>query len=315
MAYTGGILGRMRVIKVALEGTGANRGTKVAGTQAIRVFDPVINPTTTNEERRDDGLYRGPSLGSGIVGEHSGTCTFDLELRGTGAAGLELGLAILLQACAFEQTAEVYQVHSDHSADRTVSIDVWEGGRKKGLAGASGNVSFAGVVGGRMFLKFEFSGIWQAPIDEALPAFAPSTATPMFIQSGTFTLGSAALYIANIALDMGCEVVPRRSAAGVSGIAYYMIPEITPKLTIDPETDLVANYDFYGLWLAGTPAAVSLVLTDGAAIVLDTVTFTLPSVRCEDIKEGDRDKIAIENWTGVCQHSASGNDSVAIEVT
>ena len=310
MASTAPLLTRMRVIKVILETT---KGTKLAGTSAMTVFDLEINPTATFEDRRDVGLYRGPSLASGIVSGRTGKCSFKTELRGTGEAGLEAGLAILLQACGFKKTSESYQVHSGPADDKTISIDVWEHGQKKGLAGASGNVKFGGVVGERMFLDFEFSGTWQAVVDEALPAFSPSTTTAMFIQNGTFTIDSKPLKIGNFELDMGCEVVPRRDVAGVGGIAYHMIPDFAPVLTIDPESDNVAYHDFYGLWLAGTPAAASLVLTDGAAVPLDTVTFTLPSVICKEISEGDRDKIAVENYVGQCQHSA-GNDSVTIEV-
>jgi len=311
MALSAPLLYRKRVIKVASETV---RGTKVAGTQALEVFDLEINPTGPFQERRDTGLYRGPSLRSGIVGERSGKCSFKAELRGTGANGLEAGLAILLQACGFKKTSESYAVHSSHADDKTISIDLWQDGAKKGLAGASGNVTFGGVVGDRMFLTFAFSGIWQLKTDEALPAFSPSTTTPMFIQSGTFTLATQAIKIANFELDMGCDVVPRRDAAGVGGIAYYMIPDYTPIVKIDPEADLVTGYDFYGNWLAGTPAAIVLAVNDGAAAPIDVVTFTLPSVLPKEISEGERTGVQIENWQGVCQHS-SGNDSVTIAVT
>lgn len=306
MALSAPLLTRKRVIKVILE---AEKGTKIAATAAVLVFDLDIKPTAPFEERKGSGLYRGHSV-AGIHGERSGSCSFGAELRGTGAGGMDAGLAILLQACGLAKTMEVYQVHSTHSADKTISIDVWEDGVKKGLAGASGNVTFEGDVGKRMMCNFEFSGVWQAPIDEALPAYAPGTTTPLRLQGGTFTLATQSIKIGKFSLNMGCNVIPRMDVDAAGGIAYFMLTDYDPVLSIDPEADLVAGYDYYGSWLAGTEAAVSLAVTDGT----DTVTFTLPKVQYREIAEGDRDGIQIYDITGQCNHSA-GNDSVAIAVT
>ena len=303
MALSAPRLRRKRVIKVALEDP---RGTKVAGTQAILVFDLEINPTAPFEERKGTGLYRGHTV-TGVLGERTGTCSFKAELRGNGASGMETGLAILLQACGLAKTLEVFQVHSDHTNDKTISIDVWEDGRKKGLAGCSGNVTFEGEFGKRMFCNFEFSGIWQAPIDEALPAYAPLSTAPMLMQGGTFTLATEEIKISRLSLNMGSNPVPRADVAAAGGIAYFMVTDYDTVITIDPEADLVAGYDFYGIWLAGTEAAVSLILSDGT----DKVTFTIPKVQYREIREGDRDGIEIEEITGQCNHS-SGDDSVAI---
>ena len=306
MALSAPLLARKRVIKVKIE---AEKGTKIAGDQALLVFDLDIKPTAPWEERKGTGLWRGHA-NKGVLGERSGTCSFKVELRGTGSHGLEAGLAILLQACGFKKTSESYGMHSTHSDDKTISIDVWEDGVKKGLAAASGEVSFEGEAGKRMMLNFEFSGIWQAPIDEALPAFAPSTTTPLRMQGGTFTLATLAIKIAKFNLKMGNNVVARGSVAAAGGIAYYMITDYDPELSIDPEADLVGGYDINGVWLAGTTAAVSLVVTDGT----DVVTFTIPALNYKEIPEGDREGIQIYDVTGACIHS-TGNDAVTIAVT
>jgi len=306
MALSAPLLTRKRVIKVKLEIT---KGTKVAGDQAIYVEDLEINSTSPYTSRKGTGLYRGTKE-KGILGARSGQATFKAELRGSGSHGMEAGLAILLQACGLAKTTEVFQVHSTHSSDKTISIDVWEDGKKKGLAGASGNVVFEGEQGGRMMCNFTFDGVWQAPIDEALPAYAPSTTTPMRLQGGTFTLATLAIKIGKFSLDMGCAVVPRYDVVAAGGIAYYMITDYDSVVSMDPEADLVGGYDYYGIWLAGTEAAVSLALTDGT----DIVTFTLPKVQYKELKEGDREGIQIYDLTGECHHS-SANDSITIAVT
>lgn len=308
MALSAPLLTRKRVIKVTIETT---KGTKVAGTQALLVFDLDIKGTAPFVERKGTGLYRGHSE-TGILEERSGTCAFKAELRATAGTpnAMEAGLAMLLQACGLKQTVQVYQVHSTPADDKTISIDVWEDGVKKGLAGAMGNVTFEGQAGKRVMCNFEFSGIWQAPVDEALPAYAPSSDTPMRVQGGTFTLGAESIKIANFSLNMGNNVVMRGDVDGVGGIAHYMITDYDTVLSIDPEADLVAGYDFNGIWLAGTEAAVSLALTDGT----NTATFTIPKFQQREIPGGDRDGIQTYEVVGQCNHD-SGNDAVAIAVT
>ncbi|GAH27751.1 unnamed protein product, partial [marine sediment metagenome] len=106
-------------------------------------------------------------------------------------------------------------------------------------------------------------------------------------------------------------VVPRLDVDAVGGIAYYMITDYDgPILSIDPEADLIDGYDYNKIWLAGTEAAVSLILTDGT----DSIAFTIPKVQYREIPEGDREGIQIYDITGQCNHD-SGDDAVAIAVT
>ena len=303
MALSAPLLTRKRVIKVLLETT---KGEKIAATSAVLVFDLDIHPTSPFEERKGSGLYRGHTV-KGVLGERSGVCSFRTELRANGSGGMDAGLAVLLQACGLKKTSETYQVHSTHADDETISIDIWEDGVKKGLAGVSGNVTFEGEVGKRLFCNFEFSGVWQVPTDEGMPAYSPGSASPMLLQGGTFTLAGESIKIGKFSLDMGTNPVPRMDVDAVGGIAYFMITDYDSVISIDPEADKIAGYDYHGVWLAGTEAAVSLVLNDGT----DQVTFTLPKVQYREITPGDRGGIQIYDITGQCNPS-SGNDNVAI---
>lgn len=303
MVLSAPLLTRKRVIKVVLE---SPKGSKAAGTEAILVFDLEINPTSPFEERKGSGLYRGHTV-KGVHGERSGVCSFKCELRANGSGGMDAGLAILLQACGLKKTSETYQVHSTHASDETISIDVWEDGVKKGLGGASGNVTFEGDTGKRMFCNFEFSGVWQAPVDDALPAYAPGSTAPMLIQGGTFTLAGESIKIGRFSLNMGTNPIPRMDVDSTGGIAYYAITDYNSVIGLDPEADLVAGYDYHAAWLAGTEVAVSLIVNDGT----DKVTFTIPKVQYRELAEGDREGIQIYDLTGQCNPS-SGNDNVAI---
>jgi len=300
------LLTRKTVIKVKLEAT---KGTKIATDQALLVFDLAIKPTAPYEARKGTGLYLGHNA-AGVLGERSGTCSFKTELRSNGSAGMETGLAILLQGAGLAKSTESYAQHSSFAGQNTISIDVWQDGVKFGLAGAMGTCKLTGQVGQRIFCEFEFFGVWQAATDEALPAFSPSATTPMLLQGGTFTIDAAARGISKVELDLGNEVVMRPSVAAAGGIAHYLITDYDPSISIDPEADLVATYDFNGKWLDGTEAAIVLAATDGT----DTVTITLPKVQIKDLAGGDRNGIAMYEYVGQCNNNGA-TPAITIAVT
>ena len=298
------LLTRKRVIKLVAE---AEKGTKIAGTEDARVYDPVIKPTASFVQRKGTGLYLG-NTETGVLGPRSGSLSFGTEMRSDGSAGLDTALAILLTGCGFKQTLEVYNLHSTHSDQKTLSFDLWIEGLKKGLGGAMGNVTIEGEVGGRVMCNFEFSGVWQAPAPVAFPAYAPGTGSPAYLRSATLTLAGASVKISKFSLNMGCEVVPLNDQAAAGGIAYYLITDYDPVITLDPQEDTASA--IYAAWLAGTEVAVSLALSSGD----DTITIAAPKVQYKELSEGDQSGVATNEITGQCKHSA-GNDAVTITVT
>jgi len=300
------MLARKKVIQAKLE---TEKGTKeTEGFTDIRIFDPDIRPSSPFEPRRGSGKYLGNSV-AGIVQERSGIFTCSTELRGNGTDAMDAGLSVLLQCCGLKNTAESYQVSSVVANHKTCTIQVFEDGKKKVLYGAMGNLTFEGDTGKRMMCNFEFTGIWDAPVDEELPAFSPGTEPPPILASGTFSIG-AARKVSRVSLNMGNEVVLRMDINAASGIAHAVIVDNDPVMSCDLEAELVAAYDINGIWLAGTEAAVSLVLGSGAG---KQITFTIPKFQYREIPEGNRDGILTYDITGQCNHD-SGDDAVKVAV-
>jgi len=304
MALSAPLLTRKKTLMVKIE---SGKGTYAAGDQAILAFDLAINPTAPFEERRGTGIYRGVS-NAGFHGLKTGTCSFTTELRGTGSGGMEAGLAILLQACGLKKTSEVYQVQSTHTADSTISIDVWEDGVVKSLGGASGNVVFEGEAGNRMMCRFDFTGIWQDPVAGNAPSLTTlSTTNPLLVKGGSFSLDANSIKIGKYNLDMKNTITVRKDAGSASGIAYCMITDYSPTISCDPEADLIAGYDYDLHRRDGTLSAITLEVDNQT----DQVTFSTPKVQITDLKEGDREGIQIYDYTGVAVHNA-GDNSVVI---
>jgi hypothetical protein len=96
-------------------------------------------------------------------------------------------------------------------------------------------------------------------------------------------------------------------ANAATGVAYFIVADVDPTISFDPQAELVANYDINGIWLAGTTAVIVLALTGGG----DTVTLTMPVVQYREVPEGNRDGVQIYDATGqVC--NSSGDDAITI---
>jgi hypothetical protein len=176
-----------------------------------------------------------------------------------------------------------------------------------------GKMKWIGEPGaGRIVVDCEFSGYWIAPTAGSLPTVAYSTRAPISwgYSTNAFTLATESIKISKFEWDFGNNVTPRHQNGR---ILNYCVSDRDPTLTIDPEADLVAGYDLYGAWLAGTEVAVSLAVTDAS----DTHTLTIPKFQYRPPKEGERDGILIDEVTGQCNISVinTGDDEWSLAVT
>ena len=175
------------------------------------------------------------------------------------AAGtLGSGLDEVLKACGFALTSTTYAPAATLAAQKTVSIDVWEDGVKKGLAGAMGTLTLEIETGKRVMLNVELSGIWQTPVDEELPAFAPNASAVLHARGGAFTVATGEKLISRASIECGQQVTPRYDINAASGVKHYSVTDFDPTIGFDPESELVAAYDINGIWLAGTESAIVL---------------------------------------------------------
>ncbi len=306
MALSAPLLTRIRVGQVKIEAT---KGTaESAGLTDLLAFDVECNPTAPFQERKGSGKSLGHSA-VGVIGERTGTCNFRVELREDGAADMDAGIKILLQCCGLDESTKVYTPCSVHATLETCTIMVFMDGTKKVLRGCMGNFTIEGEAGKQIFLNFEFMGVWVAPTDAALPTFAPSAELPLMLESATFTLGGESIKFNTFTFNAGNVLIPRADVDAVGGIAYYMIGDRDPTFECDAEFDKIAGFDYYGKWLAGTTAAVSLAM--GA-----TITLAIPKLQFREVPESDRDGIATLDITGQCIHNAidSGDDEYSITV-
>jgi hypothetical protein len=180
------------------------------------------------------------------------------------------------------------------------------------IAGARGTLSFGGAVGEGCMMNCTFTGVQDAVTDTAIitPTYQSSVPVPMM--GMTFTIhGVATAFCQAFSVDLGMTVVPRQDFVKTSGYASVILGDRVPVCNFVIEKPLVASKDWYGIWAAGTEAAVSLVLGSTAGNI---ITIGMPKFQITNITEQDDNGRAMLSIDGKLNLS-TGDDELTIALT
>lgn len=246
---------------------------------------------------------------------------FKVELMGCTAAFSAINLPAIdpyLRACGFAATLDVtggtekvtYKPASTGVPSLTMAV--YSDGVRKLLTGARGAVKFSGNVGEQMFAEFDFVGAYNAVTDAAILAPTFPTHLPPLLTAANLLIGAFAPVVKSINFDLANKLAPREDMNAPSGYKSFMITDRDPSGHFDPEMELVATYNWYGLWAAGTSATLSM----GAvgAVQYNKVKFTSPAIVTTKVGEGDREGLEVADTTFQLAQG-TGDDELVIEFT
>lgn len=232
-----------------------------------RVFDPQISLTVETDEA-------GTHVASGHHGEtpmttgiQTAQITFSIRCAWSGAVATEPDWSKFLKGCgaknvAYTTTGIGYQPLKDNDA-ATLSFffyDCQTGANPSAVLykvkGAMGNcVVGASGVGKPWIASFTFSGVVDSIIDvatAAIPiAMGMDTTCSDKMLSNIAYVGTVAEKISSFSLDFGNTVTPVFDQSSSAGVAYYMITDRKPRLSMNPLAQLVATRDVFGQLSSG----------------------------------------------------------------
>ena len=128
---------------------------------------------------------------------------------------------------------------------------------------------------------------------------------PPAFQGATFSLGSFSPKLSKVSIALGAKVEMRQDITNAAGLIAAIITDRKVTGKLDPEMTLVASYDQFGIWLAGTPGALTLTFGSGGT----GMTIAAPVVQYSAIKEGKRNGLVISNEDFICTQNGSAVDS------
>jgi hypothetical protein len=309
---------RIRVLAAKAETTPGTVIGAAAADAVFNAYDYRIDPIP-------DMFHRDRQGGAGELKARQGTsaarCSFRTDLHSVTAASQPL--SVLLPACGWVDTAGTFSPKLGTPGTNgitTITLREDINGTKTLMRGCAGRWRMEFVAGRAVQVFWEFLGIWStaasattltSPVTDAT-IMSPSlnTASPLRFAASAMTLASSYTpRLSRLTLDCGNDVQMREDGGGgdVSGYSYAMIRNRVVNGSMDPEFDLIANRDWFGIWQAETEEALAFTLgTTGNAIA-----FAAPKLQMMSVSKGRRGDIEIVNVGFQCNPS-SGNDELTL---
>lgn len=290
-------LTRRNVILAKIESTYGTDPTPTVGSNAIRVIDLELKPMKPPVERpvQQENLARRPSK----LGEEFYEVNFKVEVVGSGSAGTAPRMGALMRACGMSELiitggSPVVKYRDRNTSFESITMYAYWGGRLHKIFGSIGNVKGICEAGKQMFLEFSFMGLKGAtPAVTSLPTNATydedGGGTIPICKNGTFSYNSKTTLITPmIDFDLQNTISKRPSLSATEAIAGFEITDRNMIASINPETQVLTSYDFYGDALTNQR---ELSYAVGSIITITATKFNPFSPEFEDVEGILHDKL------------------------
>lgn len=294
----------------ATESTVGTAETLAVGDGAFNAYDLDIQPEIDSEEREGQGSF---DYLSQITGPRGCKFTFKTDI-GWDGADMPNWASILLPACGWVESSQVYTPRSEAPGSnvKTLTMGLYQNGLLFSLAGAMGNFKINARSGRIIYIEWEFTGVWQTPTDTAIIAPTYPTDVPLRFSSATITHNSVAQCVETMMFDAGNEVIYRECPNTAAGYVSALVVNRYPKITINPEAQLVATEPRFTTWLNHTEQAFSCAF-DGpeGGTSNGAVTLAAPKAQIINISKSDRNKLLVDEVELACNKNGANLDECA----
>lgn len=304
------LITKQSVFACKVEATTGTAESLTASEGAYNAFDVEVQGEIDYAERQGQGSA---SYLPGVSGARRGKCRLRTELFGSGSnpSPTPAYADTLLAACGFSGSSNVYKPVTGSASYVSLTMAKYVDGRKKTIAGATGNLVIRGAVGKPIDLLWEFSGVWVDPTATSLIAPTYPTVIPPALLGATITVGGSAYRLPGFEIDMGNTVAYRQDANNAAGYLATVVSNRKPVLKISPEALALGTKDWYADMKSGATAAVSIAVGSTSG---NTLTLAAPVAQLTAApQDEDRDGVLADGLTLLlCRSAAAGDDELTI---
>lgn len=298
------LLLRKSVLAASIEGTIGTAESLDAADAAFNIYNAVLNPDLTFEEREGQG---GMGMLAAIPQGRRATCTFRCNVQWDGTATEPAWAETFLPACGWVKSGQIYTPRSEAPGSnvKTLTISHYIDGMVKTMTGAMGNFVLNLTSGQTAFFEFTFEGAWAPVTDTAL--ITPTYPTDLNLRwaSGVAQWDNVDLFCSTAQVNSGNTLYLREDPSKASGYINALVTTRRPTITIDPESKLVATQDRWGKLLTSTEHALEL-YCGGATTELFKVDA--PKAQIIALSHADREKLLIDQITFGCNKNGATHD-------
>lgn len=309
------LLTRKRLILLESESTYGTDPVPT-GVDAVLVRDLNITPQQSDLVSRD--LVR-PYLGASeqLLANTRVECTFSVELAGSGTAGTAPGYSKALLACGLAETvvattSVTYAPVSASFGSCTIYYNI-DGVLHK-VTGSRGTFVLNATVGQIPTLDFTFTGIYNPPIDAALPSVTyANQAAPALFKSGNtsdFSLLGYSGCLQTLSFDIGNNIIYREL---VGCPKQVLITDRSSSGSVTIEAVLMATKDYFTAAL--TDGSYGSLLFQHGQTAGNIVDFISTRADIGDVSYSDLDGIHMITMPYTAIPSTAGNDEFSLVYT
>lgn len=308
------LLTRRAIVAAKIETTEGTAEALAAADANFLVVDPKFEIIMPLFERQNVDASLSPF--NAVRGTQEAQLTFKVEAKGSGTGGAAPAVGKLLKGCGYVETisgvSSSYDFGTGASSSMTLALysytNTGSGNLlRQQMRGARGNVKFTAKAGEPGFFEFTFKGVYDGTTDQAdLQGSGLEQTTPPAFLTANLLMQSFAARLESVSIDVGNNLAPRGDVNKAEGIFSFAITNRSPKGSVDPELDLVANHDFYGKWVSGVTASLSFLLggTSGNQLVV-----TAPAIQYSKVARGDRGGVLTAALDFLCVRASGASNN------
>ena len=303
-----------QVILLEVEITYNEDPTPVAGTDAILVENLSVADANVRLIERP---VLEASLGTraNIFGGRMKTVTFDVEVKGSGAAGTVPEIGQALRGCGFGETivggASVTYVPVSTGIE-SVTIYRYLDGILEIFTGCRGEVSFNYETGGKVMASFSFTGHFVSGADVAIVAPTYNATLPVAILCAGFDVDGYGAIINSLAFAMTNTIAIAPNMNAADGFGEVRVTKRDVQGSFDPEVVLLATNNFDTDFTGNVVMALTTGAIGGTAG--NILTTSMPAVKYQSKAEGERDGVQVYDM-GYKAAPSTGDDDVSLAFT
>ncbi len=262
------LIRKLSCLVAKAETTKGTAETLIASDGAYNVFDAVMQETTDYIARPQQGSA---NKLKGVPGAMLGTCSFYVDLCGSGATGaVPLWAETFLPACGWVNSAGTFTRTITQANVATVTIAHWANGVKRVLSGAVGNFTIVGVNGRPGRVNFNFTGKFASEGDVTqLDPTEPTVLPPRGYE--TYTIDTTDITAPEVTIASGGQVlmIEGPNDATDTGYLHGAITDYNSTLVTEPYATLAATKNWRDKFATSSEMALSLIVGSSS---LNTVT-------------------------------------------
>jgi hypothetical protein len=310
------LIRKRTVLGLKTEATPGVKQTLAAADGATVFQDFTLEPDITLTELP---AVQGAGTRKSQPGARKGKAAFKIPVRFDGLA-VPPWADTLFPACGLVKTGTVFSPKTQTpdtggATTKTLTIGKWMDGKLAVLYGAMGTVKLAYETGEIAMLEFEFQGVYDGEIDQAVPAPTYLALPELRCAGGPVTFDSQVLCLKSWSFDLANKLYVKECPSTVQAYDFCVVADRAPKVTADPESVLVATKASMNQFLNGTEGILRYVLPAPGYVPgtgAKSIEFLANNAQYSDNKEGDREGVSIDSRTWMCNNGLTLDSDFSI---